>query len=459
MTTISSSKSYIFTVQLASKECTQNSGDKKVRINNGKDQQKGRLENMKMTKKRLMLRKSWATEMNDATKTSSIDGFYGILALMILTSSSLSATMIPVNNILINPEYWYEIIFSLASSAFFFACASTIGAEAVLAPFKTKMYQVIFFQFLTYMATTIFVTCTIHVLWSNLLGYFEPFPRRVHLIFFLSCLVGVGNLWNFVPLQKRKDLTFRRRWKVFVTYLLWNYCTIFQIIVIINLLFNVSRDYQSIMALAIPATKLINDFVADKIITKAALPKNILKGKFVVLITNNLVYSIAITISLTNATKTTEYLLLGINFCLNMLSCYKVIKLEKKVSPIGTEIKKEDCAKGQIVEELILNETIEMIVPLAFIGSFLMAYYGPNKDILGNIGCAIWQFKKIEGLAPLVAVAEMALLDSVSALLAGGLLWKFCRINIFHQYCGTIKKYWAHVAFKGGSFLSSVSTT
>ena len=277
-------------------------------------------------------------------------------------------------------------------------------------------------------------------------------------IVFISGTVVIGNLRHFVPLQKRKDPIIRRRWKAVVAWYMLTGFMCLQIVVILMLLENFSREKQWMVALAIPFSKLIFDFVHEKIITKAALPENLREGKFMVLISNNLAYSIGISIALTNATKTTEFLLLGINFCFNMLSCVKAIKFDRKVSPSELETKERNCMTEQVIEELILNETIEMIVPLAFIGSFVIAYYGPNKNILGNIGCAIWKFKKVEDLTPLIAVAEMALLDTGSAILAGGLLWMFCRINIFHEYCKTIKKYWVHVAFHGGSFLSMVST-
>ena len=87
-----------------------------------------------------------------------------------------------------------------------------------------------------------------------------------------------------------------------------------------------------------------------------------------------------------------------------------------------------------------------------------MAYYGPNANILGNIGCTIWKFEKVGELNSLIGVVIMAAFDSVSAIFAGGLLWMCCRINIFDEYCKTIKKYWIHVAFHGGAALSAVST-
>ena len=108
-------------------------------------------------------------------------------------------------------------------------------------------------------------------------------------------------------------------------------------------------------------------------------------------------------------------------------------------------------------EKLVMRQkTLE--VPIAFIGAFFLAYYGPNADVLGNVWCAIWQYKKIEDFrAFIMPVAEMALIDSVSVIFAVILLWRFCQINVWKEYCKTIKKYWVYLAFRGAAFISLVS--
>ena len=48
--------------------------------------------------------------------------------------------------------------------------------------------------------------------------------------------------------------------------------------------------------------------------------------------------------------------------------------------------------------EKILNEIVEVMAPVVFISSYTIAYHGPNKDILGNVGCKIWNYQKVEDL-------------------------------------------------------------
>ena len=68
---------------------------------------------------------------NNDDDSNLIDGFYGLLALLILILAPLSITLIPVNNILANPEYWYEIILSTISNELFLATAASMELNVV----------------------------------------------------------------------------------------------------------------------------------------------------------------------------------------------------------------------------------------------------------------------------------------------------------------------------------------
>ena len=383
---------------------------------------------------------------------------YGPLCLLILTSAAASATLLPVHNTITNPEYWYEMIFSSSSAMFSVALCETIGIETVLNPFKGRMVRVILDIFVTSKIAETFWTCFIHLIWCNVLGYFEPFPRKWLILYALCLPVTITRHWKLIPRQRRMEPTFRKKFIGVVGWRLWNFFMAYQIILIKGLLKNVQIEIQWIIAMLLPLTKVVNDYILDKLITRASLSENLRDAKMMVVITNSLCYSIGFAITFTNVAKSTEFLLLGINFCINMSLVYKAIRLAKRVSAIDGETNDNRSYKEKVVAELVLKETIEMIVPFAYIGSFLMAYYGPNYDIMGDVGCTIWKFEKAEGLYSLISVLEMALFDSVSFVLAGVLLWKYSRINIIQKYCKTIKKYWIHVASHGGSFLAAVSS-
>ena len=92
----------------------------------------------------------------------------------------------------------------------------------------------------------------------------------------------------------------------------------------------VSPDAQWLIALVVLVTKEINDNIIDKLITKYASPENAVDAKFVGSIANNVMYSFWLAITLaTTATKASGYVILAINFGINMTLCHKVIRMNK----------------------------------------------------------------------------------------------------------------------------------
>ena len=79
-------------------------------------------------------------------------------------------------------------------------------------------------------------------------------------------------------------------------------------------------------------------------------------------------------------------------FVLQLRICINVIGIHQTTGPTENN-KKVETRKG-----LILSETVEMLVPLAYCSSPLTAYYGTNADIIGNVGNEYWHDKKIANL-------------------------------------------------------------
>ena len=204
--------------------------------------------------------------------------------------------------------------------------------------------------------------------------------------------------------------------------------------------------------------KEMNDRVVQKIMSKAAISKNLTDAQFVGKINNNILFSFWMTIFLaTVATPITGYVLLAINFAVNMKLCYNTVRLQRKTFQSHSAGKYNQSCKKQTILELVLHETIEALVPIAFIVSYLIVFYGPNNNIIGNVGCGYWTFQKVENLNDfLLPVILMALPDFGSGVLSGILLWKYCSVNILLEYCSAIKKYWSLLASYGATNLIGV---
>ena len=84
------------------------------------------------------------------------------------------------------------------------------------------------------------------------------------------------------------------------------------------------------------------------------------------------------------------------------------------------------------IDWLILTERIETIIPMAYLALMLMAYYGPNAEILGSVKLTIWHYRSsITDINEFVTNLSLLLvIDGSSLVINGILLWKFCNTNV-----------------------------
>ena len=107
---------------------------------------------------------------------------------------------------------------------------------------------------------------------------------------------------------------------------------------------------------------------------------------------------------------------------------------------------------------LALTEILEILVPLAYTVTFLVAYYGPNSDVLGGIKNNYWQYKAVEDASNvLITIFQMFCFDVASAVIGGFLLWKFSRINLLNEFCKTVTTYWPLIALRIAQTTSKVN--
>ena len=100
------------------------------------------------------------------------------------------------------------------------------------------------------------------------------------------------------------------------------------------------------------------------------------------------------------------------------------------------------CIQGE-VDELVLTER-QSVHAFTYLILIIMAYFGPNAEVLGNIKLRIWQFQNpITDIKDYVFnVSLWLLVDLFSAVITGILLWYFCKINIMKVVNQLQRNYW-----------------
>ena len=143
----------------------------------------------------------------------------------------------------------------------------------------------------------------------------------------------------------------------------------------------------------------------------------------------------------------TSYCILGVEFVLNMYSCIKIIRTHQKIKP--QQLKSEDLEqqKNEEVALLALTEIVEVLAPMCYILTFLIAYHGPNATILGNIKNSYWSYSAVDDVAKVLSGAGlMFFFDTTFGVISGFLLWKFAKIQMLREYSMTLKNYWPILA-------------
>ena len=95
------------------------------------------------------------------------------------------------------------------------------------------------------------------------------------------------------------------------------------------------------------------------------------------------------------------------------------------------------------LEELIMTERIESVIPFTYLLTFLMAYYGPNAEILGNIKLTIWQYQSVADIEDYIKnLLKLLVIDFSSFATNGILLWITCKINVFKVLKKVQAQFW-----------------
>ena len=383
--------------------------------------------------------------------------FYGVLDLVACIMGCFGIALIPMPNSVLHPEFWYDIILPILQFNVLLACSIVIKAELVFHCFKNNMSRPILILFCSSSVSSLSVLCLLHLIYSEVLGFNEPAPFRCLLEAVTILTTLVISLWCVVPKEMNKQKDFQRQYMAFSLFLGWFYFVSIMLVIIAKPFKETPESTQWVLGIALPMTKEITDHVGGKIVLKSVADDNVKDAMFVGKISFSMQFSIWITVLLaTSATQTTGYVMLATNFAINMRLTFKAIKFKKPISShllsATTDFQRRDA-----IDELVLNEIIETLVPIAFIISYSIVFYGPNHDVIGNVGCGYWSFQKIEDLNTfLLPVMLMAFLDTASVIISGALLHIYCNTNILLEYCRVVKRYWMILAIDGAAYFLAV---
>ena len=383
--------------------------------------------------------------------------FVSITIFSILMSSAL--ILVPQHDAIKNSEYWYEILiagqfsFNLSSTLYKMVQCKTLFKLDCFMSIKTFL---VFYG--SWMLSIIILSFSSFALFVYYVHYNPPMPFT-GLIGYLSYFISLIFVWFSMSHEERIK---PQRWKQYKVYVGYEFLEslIFTILyaLFIMMLKKTPSNIQWVVGLGLPIIREGFSWLKTKLLLLAFEETN---SNVVEIIRTNVGHGLRLSVSLgTFATKMTGYIILSIDFAMNIWNSIKIVKLRKNIDPGSIADRKMLEAQKLALLELALIEIIEFIVPLSYVVSLVIALYGPNSSILGNYGNGYWTFRPIENLNKhLFAALEMFIIDCCSFVIGCIILWKFCSINFLMEACQQIKSYWFLIAVTLAQSLNIVGTS
>ena len=371
--------------------------------------------------------------------------FYPCLAILCCSILVCPITLAPQHNVFESPEYWYE--FPVATTCCVLSYWSILAIMRFHAFFRDIGFVVKprnwLYIFLAFVVPYNLTYCITYIIWTKYMAYNHPLPFIAYVPLWPTVLTLLATVWFQFRLEDRIRPRTRRRIKAFLLYyvILFANCTERNILTVIMLM--IPTDIQPIMAIIMPIIRDLELWLLNKVHDIVAEGEN-RDAKFLTTIEHNINYTAFLAIALGQlATEITAYCILAVEFVLNMYKVFKIIKIGRKIKTDEIEREKINTVQKELVHDMVVIEIVEIIMPIAYAISILMAYYGPNSEIMGNIGNDYWSYIKIKNLGSLLAgIFKMFSIDVFSFLLGSCLIWKFSSFNCIIEGCKTMKRYW-----------------
>ena len=363
---------------------------------------------------------------------------WGAFILISATALSMIITTWPQHDIILFPEYWYEPLPPLIIGCVVFSTAlSFVGCNILLKPWIVLSWKVLLRMCLILALGVSIVYLSINILWIFVLGYKPPMPFILLCTFTVYATMRPAVIWYIFPPNLRVfDLAFIKQLiaLIFLTWLVapmgigYNKMR--------SLLNVVPPNYQWCLALLYTLVRKFNVWWYTELTKKASGGnKNI--ARRVAICAIGCMYAISITILLgSNITLTTACLFIVCDCIINTCSCVKILKNHRQ----GIYIVSSE--QSEALKCLALKEFLELIIPVIYSASFLIAFYGPNGEIIGGVNSEYWNHKPVESLSKkFEKIGMFFAIDFIRAISFGLVLWRFCRLNLIKSYCLIIQKY------------------
>ena len=418
---------------------------------------------------------SISENQNGEENFSYLNGLYPLVIIIFCVVYNTTHTLIPYHDVFEFPSFWWENIIQFC---FFFVAQRMVISSCweVWLVFKRK--ETLSFQWFIKMVGTTFIgtTCiylSLYLLWTQYVGHNWPMPFWVLICAYPGDVIKVSTIWFLFPRDLRKNIELRNRLKFFVIYsLTWSllgFAEMFMDMIFFELTkYQMENDVevQWLMALVIPIFRGFFEWLLPKPFNKALgykkgwtkLDEDV-PATFAMETQITDLFTLYVAVRLGSAEQFTVLCILGVEFCLNLFTCFRIIRLHQKIGNNNDEERKLWKAEKQsAIISLITVEVIEVLIPFAYAMAYATAYYGPNAEIMTGVKSSYFDQVPVTDIQSVLSFLFMMCgVDALGAVFIAILLGLFCKINFLKEYCKIMKKNWITLAIYMSNDIISVS--
>ena len=360
--------------------------------------------------------------------------------------------LIPRHNSIIYPSYWFEApIYQFFTSII--VAVNVMMSIYLFTNQKALLKFACFFKFYFVIATfSAFIYTLAYFLWVIVIDKNHPTPFLGLCSFFASTISVLPGIYLAIPSDLMKDIDMIEKLKSYQKYFFYWIFIHFQKDVL-SIIFNkLPANFQFVIAFIIPIFREGNKRILSRFVQSMA-GKEDERAYVWMCISLNIHYALFITIKLAGAGNVAVLSILIIDFLVHLIITYGIIETDRNLIIQNTAEDENEKRKDkkQRILNLILAETIEGLVPLCYAIGLIMAYYGPNSKLIGNVGSGIWAYEKIDDIGrQLKVIFGMFGMDVLSLLLNSICLSKYGNVNLIQDFLKFLQKYWLLLAIKLG---------
>ena len=372
-------------------------------------------------------------------KSFLLQGISGGLILLFAVAISAIITLWPQHDIILYPEYWYEPLgpnivgYLTISTANLLIDAWTVMKVDVIWSWSSYLEL-----FLSTLLGFVVPYVAFYIVWVYFFEKRHPMPFIGQICLCMAYLSKSLSFWFLFPHNLRvHNKVFRRR--------LLSYLSLFPIYFLIgigytqisSLFFVVTEGLQWCLGIFLPIFKKFNTWICTKVAFKAAGRKDIsAKLAMICMIGSMHSFSVALLLG-SKITTANAFLVMSLDCIPNILSCVKIVKQNR----VGLNNNNE-CLQNEALKCLTLIELLKSSIPIIYCASFLVAYYGPNAKVLGNIQNDYWQYEKVNDIfGKLGRIAIFLIFDVIRGTTFGVILWRYCKLNVYQTYCYLVRQH------------------